>query len=83
MNNNQQSQDKNTSTSDRWNAGQSLRVEKAHGGVNVEEIEKPELMNEPDCKHEKWEIDPTETEFIAYICANPKCGIVKLFDKGE
>lgn len=57
-----------------------LRVERVHGGKVVEEIEKPELMNNPDCKHE-WVLDPTETDFIAYMCSKKDCGIVKLYDK--
>lgn len=84
MNNQQQSRDKSTSSSDRWDAGQKkLRVDKLHGGVNVEEVETPELMNEPQCTHPNMVRDHSETEFIAFQCDNPKCAIVALFDKGE
>lgn len=57
------------------------RVEKIHGGVNVEEIVTPELMNEPECEHKNMVRDASETEFIAFVCDNPRCGIVKLFNK--
>jgi len=59
------------------------RVNKTHGGEVVESIapEDVELMNEPDCKHESLIRDETETDFNAFICANPKCGNVVLFDK--
>lgn len=56
------------------------RIDKVHGGTLVEAIEKPEPMNNPSCEH-KWEIDPTEKDFIAYMCVNDNCGIVKLYDK--
>lgn len=84
MNNNQQYQDKTTSNSDRWDAGQKkFRVEKVHGGENVEEIDTLIRINEPDCPHTSMSRDHSETEFIAFICDNPQCGIVKLFNKGE
>ena len=84
MNNEQQPKDNQKSDSDKWYAGTpKLRVDKKHGGVNVEEIASPQLMNDPDCKHEQWELDPTETEFIAYRCKNPLCDTIRLFDKGE
>ena len=57
-----------------------LRVEKLHGGDNIEEIITPELMNEPECQHPNMVRDYSETEFIAFVCDNPKCGIVKLFN---
>ena len=77
MNNNEQSsQDKNQS-----NSAPKLRVERVHGGTNVEEIEIPELMNEPECPHTNMVRDYTETEFIAFMCDNPKCGILKLYNK--
>lgn len=72
MNNKEQSKQ-----TEKW----KLRVERTHGGENVEEIEKPELINEPDCPHENMTRDLTETDFIAFVCDNPKCGIVKLFNK--
>jgi len=57
-----------------------LRVDKVHGGTLVEEIETPEPMNNQECEHE-WEIDPTETDFLAYMCIKKDCGIVMLYDK--
>lgn len=58
-----------------------LRVERKHGGHNVEEISTVVPVNDPSCKHVSWTLDPTETDFIAYVCDNPNCGIVKLYDK--
>lgn len=57
-----------------------FRVEKVHGGEVVEEIETPQPMNNPGCDHE-WELDSTETDFIAYRCTKKDCGIVMLYDK--
>lgn len=57
-----------------------LRVERVHGGRVVEEIEKPTLINNPSCEHH-WVIDPTEVDFIAYVCDKPDCGVAKIFDK--
>ena len=57
-----------------------FRVDTVHGGTVVEQIEKPQPMNDPDCVHE-WEIDPTETDFLAYMCIKNECGIVVLYDK--
>lgn len=59
------------------------RVEKTHGGEVVESIapEDVELMNDPECKHEQLVRDETETDFNGFICANPDCGVVVLFDK--
>lgn len=56
------------------------RVEKVHGGKVVEEIERPEPMNNPECAH-NFVLDPTETDFIGYICDKPDCGIVMIYDK--
>lgn len=56
------------------------RVDSVHGGIVVEEIETPQPMNNPDCEHE-FELDSTETDFIAYRCKKPSCGIVMLYDK--
>ncbi len=60
------------------------RVETTHGGEIVEAIapEEIELMNDPECKHEQLIRDESETEFNGFICANPDCGVVVLFDKG-
>lgn len=59
------------------------KVTRDHGGELVEAIapEELELMNEPDCKHELLVRDASETEFNGFICSNPKCGVVVLFDK--
>lgn len=59
------------------------RVDTTHGGQLVEAIapEEIELINEPDCKHERLIRDETETEFQAFTCANAKCGVVVLFNK--
>lgn len=59
------------------------RFQKAHGGELVESISEDELelMNEPECIHETLIRDESETDFNGFICANPKCGIVVLFDK--
>lgn len=61
------------------------RVNKAHGGELVEAISPDdlELMNDPECKHKTMVLDPTETLGTAYVCANPKCGIVAIYNKGE
>lgn len=63
--------------------GSKGRVETTHGGELVEAIapEELELMNDPECKHEKLIRDESETEFNAFTCANPLCGTVLLFDK--
>lgn len=83
MNNSKPSQDRNQSSSD-WlppSLEKKLRVEKVHGGENVEEVENVVLINEPDCPHTSMTLDPTETDFIAYVCDNPKCAMVKLYNK--
>lgn len=48
-------------------------------GEVVELITKPEPMNNPGCEH-RWEIDPSETDFIAYICMNEDCGEVLIYE---
>jgi hypothetical protein len=59
------------------------RVDKEHGGEIVEAIapKELELMNDPNCKHENMTRDPSETDFNAFICDNPKCGIIAILDK--
>lgn len=59
------------------------RVNRVHGGQVVESIapEEIELMNEPDCKHPNMVRDPTETDFNAFMCDNPKCGVVAIVEK--
>lgn len=61
------------------------RLNKQHGGELVEAISPEDLvlMNDPECKHETMIPDPTETLGTAYVCANPKCGIVAIYNKGE
>lgn len=59
------------------------RVDSIHGGQVVEAVtpEELELMNDPECQHERLVRDPSETEFNAFVCANPDCGIVAIYDK--
>lgn len=59
------------------------RVDGTHGGELVEAIAPEELesFNDATCKHETAIRDETETEFIAYVCANDKCGEVVLYEK--
>lgn len=54
-----------------------------HGGELVEAVAPEELesVNDAECKHEKLVRDETETDFNAFVCANPNCGVVVLFDK--
>lgn len=71
-------QDKNQSSSNQ----PKLRVERKHGGDNVEEITLASLVsvNDVSCKHEKLIPDPTETLGDAYLCANPDCAQVFIYD---
>ena len=59
------------------------KVTAKHGGKVVETISEDELISVQDsnCKHEKLVRDPSEDEFNAFMCANPNCGVVVLFDK--
>lgn len=59
------------------------RVTKTHGGQVVEAISLDELesVNDAECKHEKLVRDESETDFLAFVCANPKCSEVVLFNK--
>lgn len=59
------------------------RVTKTHGGQTVESIapEDLESFNDATCKHVTLIRDPSETEFTAFVCANPKCNEVVLYDK--
>lgn len=52
-------------------------------GETVEVVEAKDLVsvNDADCQHDMMHRDYTETDFIAFVCDNPNCGIVKLFDK--
>lgn len=68
---------------DRRSEASPDRVTKVHGGQVAESISVDELesFNDADCKHEKLVRDPSETEFNAFICANPNCSEVVLFNK--
>lgn len=68
---------------ERREAATPSRMSKVHGGIPVESVapEDLESFNDAECKHEKLIRDPTETEYNAFICANPKCNEVVLFDK--
>lgn len=59
------------------------RVDETHGGELLEAISPEDLesFNDPDCKHERLVRDASETEFNAFMCSNPKCNIVVLYDK--
>jgi hypothetical protein len=59
------------------------RVDKVHGGEIVEAVSPDELesFNDADCKHEKLVRDESETDFKAFMCANPLCNEVMLYDK--
>lgn len=61
------------------------RVSKSHGGELVEAISTDDLevMNDPECTHEVMLPDESEDLGSAYVCANPKCGIVAIYNKGE
>lgn len=68
---------------DRRGESTADRVTKTHGGQIVQAIAPEELesFNDAECKHEKLVRDESETEFNAFVCANPKCGEVVLFNK--
>ena len=59
------------------------RVTKTHGGKLVEAVAPEELQsfNDADCKHEKLVKDESETDFNAFICANPSCNEVFIHGK--
>lgn len=59
------------------------RVDKTHGGTIVESVAPGDLdsFNDADCKHEKLVRDESETDFNAFMCANPNCNEVMLYDK--
>lgn len=59
------------------------RVNRAHGGNLVEAISEEELfpVNDANCEHENMTRDETETEFNAFKCDNPNCGVVVLYEK--
>lgn len=68
---------------ERRNEGTQDRVTKLHGGEVIEAvaIEELESFNDADCKHEKLVRDETEKEFNAFVCSNPNCSEVILFDR--
>jgi hypothetical protein len=49
----------------------------------MEAIAPEELVSVHDsnCKHLKLVRDPSETDFNAFVCANPACSEVFLYDK--
>lgn len=59
------------------------RVTERHGGKVVESVSLDELVsvNDADCQHLRLVRDASETEFNAFMCANPNCAIVMLYDK--
>lgn len=59
------------------------RVNRSHGGNLLEAVAPEELepMNDTECVHETAIRDFTEKDFIAFKCANPRCGLVRLFEK--
>jgi hypothetical protein len=59
------------------------RVDKTHGGEAVESIapEDLESFNDANCIHKTLVRDPSETEFNAFMCANPACNIIVMYDK--
>lgn len=61
------------------------RMNKTHGGELVEAISVEDLvlMNDPNCTHDVMVRDPSETIGIAFVCKNPKCGIVKIISNIE
>lgn len=62
---------------------EQTRMGKTHGGELVEAIAPSELesFNDPNCKHERLVRDPSETEFNAFVCANPDCNEVVVYNK--
>lgn len=59
------------------------RLDKEHGGEMVEAISTDELesVNDAGCQHKLLVRDASETEFNAFMCSNPECGVVVLYDK--
>lgn len=75
----------NKSNSKEDDKDQPSRVDKTHGGELVEAIAPGELesFNDADCKHEKLIRDETEKDFNAFLCANPLCNEVFMYDKNK
>lgn len=59
------------------------RVDETHGGELLEAVapEDLESFNDANCKHVTLVRDASETEFNAFMCANPDCNIIVLYDK--
>lgn len=74
---------KSKAEDDRKLEGAPDRVTKTHGGRLVEAVapEDLESFNDATCKHEKLVRDESETDFNAFLCANPQCSEVFLYDK--
>ena len=76
---------KSNSKSEDKNREQQSRVNQVHGGQLVEAIatEDLESFNDADCKHETLVRDEDEIAFNTFVCKNPDCHEVFLFDKVE
>lgn len=59
------------------------RMGKTHGGETVHSVapEDLESFNDANCKHPNLVRDPTETEFNAFVCDNPDCNEVVVYNK--
>lgn len=59
------------------------KVTAKHGGKVVETVSKDELVsfNDSECKHVTLIRDPSETEFNAFMCSNPNCAVVVIYEK--
>lgn len=59
------------------------KVTAKHGGKVVEAISEDELIsvNDAECKHKNLVRDPSEKDFNAFMCDNPNCSVVVLFDR--
>ena len=46
-------------------------------GVEVVKMDEQRPVNDTECKHEEFVVDPTDTigEAIYHGCTNPKCGL--------
>lgn len=83
LNNSEMTRSQSKQEDDRRNQERMDRVTTAHGGQVVESIapEDLESFNDADCKHEKLIRDDSETDFAAFMCANPLCNEIMLYDK--
>lgn len=73
------------SSSKEQDAELASRVDKVHGGEIVEAVSAQDLesFNDADCKHLELIRDETEEDFNAFMCVNPLCNEVMLYDKSE